>query len=96
MHLPAGRGGPLAGRSLGGWVPDYGGGRLWGLMTAASTRDAPMSPDTESRLAGFTELVATAVTNTQAHEELRASRARIVATADQTRRRIERDLHGGA
>jgi signal transduction histidine kinase len=31
-----------------------------------------------------------------AREELAASRARIVATADETRRRIERDLHDGA
>lgn len=30
------------------------------------------------------------------HEELEASRARIVAAADNTRRRIERDLHDGA
>ena len=52
--------------------------------------------DTEARLAGFTELVATAIANAQAHAELTASRARIVATADQTRRRIERDLHDGA
>jgi signal transduction histidine kinase len=44
----------------------------------------------------FTELVATAVANAQAEAELTASRARIVATADDTRRRIERDLHDGA
>jgi signal transduction histidine kinase len=47
-------------------------------------------------LAGFTELVATAIANAEAHAELTASRARIVATADETRRRIERDLHDGA
>jgi signal transduction histidine kinase len=34
--------------------------------------------------------------NAQLYAELIASRARIVATADQTRRRIERDLHDGA
>jgi signal transduction histidine kinase len=38
----------------------------------------------------------TAIANAQAHSELAASRARIVTTADQTRRRIERDLHDGA
>jgi signal transduction histidine kinase len=34
--------------------------------------------------------------NAQLYTELTASRARIVAAADQTRRRIERDLHDGA
>jgi signal transduction histidine kinase len=39
--------------------------------------------------------VATAIANAQSRAELVASRARIVAAADQTRRRIERDLHDG-
>jgi len=47
-------------------------------------------------LAEFTELVATAIANTANRAELDASRARIVATADATRRQIERDLHDGA
>jgi signal transduction histidine kinase len=71
-------------------------GRLWGVMGVASTRDEPLPAGTEARLAGFTELVATAIANAEAQAELRASRARIVATADETRRRIERDLHDGA
>src|SRR5439155_13692828 len=36
-----------------------------------------------------------AVANAESRAELTASRARIVATADETRRRIERDLHDG-
>jgi signal transduction histidine kinase len=44
----------------------------------------------------FTELLATAIANAENRAELDASRARIVATADATRRRIERDLHDGA
>jgi signal transduction histidine kinase len=72
------------------------GGRLWGLVVVMSTSAEQLPSDTEARLAGFTELVATAIANAQAHAELTASRARIVATADQTRRRIERDLHDGA
>jgi signal transduction histidine kinase len=44
----------------------------------------------------FTELAATAIANAEAQAALAASRARIVATADATRRRIERDLHDGA
>jgi signal transduction histidine kinase len=71
-------------------------GRLWGLVLAASTSDRPLPHDTEERLAQFTELVATAIANTEGRAELDASRARIVATADATRRRIERDLHDGA
>ena len=58
--------------------------------------DASCWSDIEARLAGFTELVATAIANAEAQAALTASRARIVATADQTRRRIERDLHDGA
>jgi signal transduction histidine kinase len=52
--------------------------------------------DTELRMAQFTELVATAVANAESGAELAASRRRIVATADEARRRIERDLHDGA
>jgi signal transduction histidine kinase len=71
-------------------------GRLWGVMIVMSRSAEPLPADTEARLTGFTELVATAIANAEAHAELTASRARIVATADQTRRRIERDLHDGA
>jgi len=41
-------------------------------------------------------VLATAIANAEGRAELEASRARIVATADATRRRIERDLHDGA
>jgi signal transduction histidine kinase len=44
----------------------------------------------------LTELLALAIANAESRAELAASRARIVATADATRRRIERDLHDGA
>jgi signal transduction histidine kinase len=70
-------------------------GRPWGLVVVMSTSAEPLPADTEVRLTGFTELVATAIANAEANAELKASRARIVATADQTRRRIERDLHDG-
>ncbi len=71
-------------------------GRLWGVMTAVLTSADPLGADTEARLAAFTELVATAIANAESQAQLTASRARIVAAADQTRRRIERDLHDGA
>jgi signal transduction histidine kinase len=70
-------------------------GRLWGVMIAM-TREQPLQADIEARLVGFTELVSTAIANAEVQAELTASRARIVATADQTRRRIERNLHDGA
>jgi GAF domain-containing protein len=46
-------------------------GRLWGLISVASTR-GPLPADSEERLAAFTELVATAVANAHAREELRS------------------------
>jgi signal transduction histidine kinase len=70
-------------------------GRLWGSIGAGSTLEEPLPPDAEARLASFTELVATAIANAEGRAELMASRTRIVAAADETRRRIERDLHDG-
>jgi signal transduction histidine kinase len=69
-------------------------GRVWGAMITASAGE-PLPEHTEGRLAAFTELVATAISNAQGRTQLAASRARVVATADETRRRIERDLHDG-
>ena len=46
-------------------------GRPWGLILVAYTREEPLPADTEARLAGFTELVATAIANSQARVELR-------------------------
>jgi signal transduction histidine kinase len=77
-------------------VPISVAGRLWGVMIVVSTRDEPLPTGIEARLAGFTELAATTIANAEAQAALTASRARIVAAADQTRRRIERDLHDGA
>ncbi len=69
--------------------------RVWGAMIASSMRPEPLPRDAEARIAEFTDLVATAISNAQARTELAESRARIVAAADETRRRIERDLHDG-
>jgi signal transduction histidine kinase len=68
-------------------------GRLWGVMVVASPDERPLPADTETRLAAFTELTATALANAEAQAALTASRARIVAAADAARRRIERNLH---
>ena len=71
-------------------------GRPWGSLVVAQGHHQLLPADTESRLAAFTELVATAIANAEASAEVAASRARVVAAADQARRRIERDLHDGA
>jgi signal transduction histidine kinase len=71
-------------------------GRVWGVILTSSTGPQVFAEDTESRLMGFAELVGTAISNAVARAELNASRARIVAAADEARRRIGRDLHDGA
>jgi len=70
-------------------------GRTWGAVSVSSTHEA-LPPDTEARVASFTELVATAIANAESSAELAASRARIAAAADDERRRVVRDLHDGA
>ena len=69
-------------------------GRVWGVIIVASTRES-FPPDSEHRLADFTELIATSIGNAEAHAQLIGSRARIVAAGDEARRRIERNLHDG-
>src|SRR4051812_43791334 len=46
-------------------------GQLWGVMSASSDEPQPLAAETESRIAGFTELVATAISNTEARLEVR-------------------------
>jgi GAF domain-containing protein len=50
-------------------VPVVVDGRLWGLMIASSKRDRPLPAEIEGRLLAFTELVATAISNTEARTE---------------------------
>jgi PAS domain S-box-containing protein len=77
-------------------VPIVVDGTVWGAVNIASTKNERFPPDAEERLARFTELIATSVSNATMREELAASRARVIAASDETRRRIERDLHDGA
>ena len=76
-------------------APIMVGGGLWGAMTALTPLDRPLPDGTEAHMVEFTDLVGTAIANAQARADLMASRARIVTAADETRRRIERDLHDG-
>jgi len=52
-------------------VPIVIDGRLWGVMAAASTEPDPTPDRTEARLSAFTELAATAISNTQVRDDLR-------------------------
>jgi signal transduction histidine kinase len=71
-------------------------GRVWGAAIVGSARPESLPPDTEARISDFADLVATAIAAATTRAELIASRARLVAAADEARRRLERDLHDGA
>ena len=71
-------------------------GRVWGALIAGKDTPRPLARGAEVRLARFAELTATAVSNAAAHDELIASRARIVTAVYEGRRRLARDLHDGA
>jgi PAS domain S-box-containing protein len=71
-------------------------GRVWGALIAGTDEPEPLPVGIELRLAGFAELIATAVSNAAKRTELLASRARIVAAQYEQRRNVVRDLHDGA
>jgi signal transduction histidine kinase len=76
-------------------VPVVVEGRVWGTLTT-STPGPPLPSGTEDRLAQLAELAAAAIANAENKAKLTASRARVVATADETRRRLQRDVHDSA
>jgi signal transduction histidine kinase len=67
-----------------------------GLVVMASRAADAFPADVERRLEAFADLVAIAVVNARARAEVAASRARVVASGDEARRQIGRDLHDGA
>jgi signal transduction histidine kinase len=71
-------------------------GRLWGAVAIGAADDEAFPPETSSRLAEFTQLMATAIANADSRDQLTASRARLVTESDDARRRVVRDLHDGA
>jgi PAS domain S-box-containing protein len=71
-------------------------GDMWGALAVADVRDEPLAEGSGHRLTRFSELVAQALANADAREQLAASRARLVAAGDAERRRLERNLHDGA
>jgi signal transduction histidine kinase len=71
-------------------------GRVRGGLMVGSIVAEPLPPETEDQVGDFADLLATAIYNAENRAELRASRTRIVAAADQARRGFERDLHDSA
>jgi signal transduction histidine kinase len=68
-------------------------GAIWGVIVVLA--DEPLRADTETRLTYYTHLVASSISYVHARNSLIASRARIVTASDETRRRMERNLHDG-
>jgi PAS domain S-box-containing protein len=66
-------GGPTADRARSGGIrcvvatPVVVEGRLWGAVAAGTSRAEPLSPDIESHMSQVTELMATAIANTESH-----------------------------
>jgi signal transduction histidine kinase len=71
-------------------------GRLWGVITASWKREQSPPADTEERMVKFAGLLGTAIANADSRDQLNASRARLLSTGDEARRRLVRDLHDGA
>ncbi|MDN5776071.1 MAG: GAF domain-containing protein [Humibacillus sp.] len=76
-------------------VPVIVEGTVWGMLSTTSA-GPPIPPETESRLTQFAELAAAAIAAAQNKNALLASRRRVLTTADETRRRVQRDVHDGA
>jgi len=84
-------------------VPIMVEGNIWGALktspAGAAVRPGP-EKDVVSRVADqlekFAALAAAAIANAENRAQLTASRARIVATADEARQRLQRDVHDGA
>jgi signal transduction histidine kinase len=76
-------------------VPIIVEGRVWGAL-ATTSAGLPLPARTEDRLTSFAETTAASIANAEYRDKLTASRARVVATADETRRRLQRDVHDSA
>lgn len=70
-------------------------GRTWGALFVVSAGE-PFGLDAEPRLRDFATLVALALESAETHDQLTASRARIVEAGVAERQRLERNLHDGA
>lgn len=71
-------------------------GEIRGALIVAWPAAHAVPDHAGAHIRDFADLVSTSIANAETRAELTASRARIVAAADQARRGFERDLHDGA
>ena len=72
------------------------GGELLGAITVSMPPREPLTPATERLLDDLSSQAGLVLRNVALVEELQRSRQRLVTSQDETRRRLERDLHDGA
>jgi len=77
------------------FVVEHQGDRLGALRITSSPRE-PLSPAGERLVRDVAAQAGLVLRNVALIEDLRASRQRLVAAADEARRRLERNLHDGA
>ena len=77
-------------------VPLIVDGAVLGALLVGCLDSEAISEDLDAHIGDFADLISTAIANAQTRAALTASRARLVAAADEARRGFERDLHDGA
>ena len=85
---------PVPGADLS--VPVVQQGELLGAISVKMPRDEPLRPAGEQLVTDVASQAGLVLSNVGLIEDLRASRQRLVATQDETRRRLERNIHDGA
>jgi signal transduction histidine kinase len=77
-------------------VPVMHQGELLGAISIRMPRDEPLRPAGEQLVTDVASQAGLVLSNAGLIEDLRASRQRLVAAQDETRRRLERNIHDGA
>jgi signal transduction histidine kinase len=85
---------PLPGADLS--VPVVHQGELLGAISVKMPRDEPLRPAGEQLVTDVASQAGLVLSNVGLIEDLRASRQRLVSAQDETRRRLERNIHDGA
>jgi signal transduction histidine kinase len=77
-------------------VPVVHQGELLGAISIRMPKDEPLRPVGEQLVTDVASQAGLVLSNAGLIEDLRASRQRLVAAQDETRRRLERNIHDGA